>query len=208
MLNNLKELKRLKENKVVKLIGNILYVILFIIVILMLVVVVLQRTTDNSVSFGGYRIFTVATGSMMPKYEVSDVLVAKEVPLNEIKLQDDIVYKGKEGSFKDKVVTHQVIAFSEENGTYKFITKGIANIEQDPEITGDQVYGKIVYKVKSLSFIGKMISNIYIFYFIIFIPIALIIYKQIRVIASGRDEEDEDEENEDEGKEKKDKGDE
>lgn len=199
--------KKIKENKALKIIGNILYILLFIVVILMLIVVILQRASNNTISLGGYRIFTVATGSMVPKYEVSDVLVSKEIDPSEIKVGDDIVYLGKEGSFKDKVVTHQVISIEEENGNYKIITKGIANIEQDPEITQDQVFGKIVYKVKTLSFIGKMISNIYIFYFVIFIPIALIIFKQIKNIASAHEEDDDEEKEEGENKEN-DKGDE
>lgn len=95
--------KKIKENKALKIIGNILYTIFFIIVILMLIVVILQRVSNNSISLKGYRIFTVATGSMEPKYKVSDILVAKEINPSDIKLEDDIVYKGKEGSFKDKL---------------------------------------------------------------------------------------------------------
>lgn len=187
--------KKIKENKALKVIGNILYVLLFIIVILMLIVVILQRVSDNSISFGGYRLFTVATGSMEPKYQIGDVLISQEIDPNEIQVGDDIVYKGKEGSFKGKVVTHQVVSIREENGEKKITTKGIANIEEDPEIDDSQVYGKIIYKVKSLSFIGQIIKNIYVFYFIIFVPIAIIIFRQIRIILKKDDEEDEDEEN-------------
>lgn len=198
-------LKKIKENKALKIIGNILYTILFIIVILMLIVVIMQRATDNSITFGGFRMFTVATGSMEPEYEVGDVLISKEIAPEEIKIDDDIVYKGKEGSFKDKVVTHRVIFIEkQEDGNYKIITKGIANPEQDPEIDQTQVYGKIVYKVRILSYIGKLITNIYIFYFVIFIPIAIIIFKQIKNIASKDDDDDEEDEEED----KKDKKDE
>lgn len=182
-----------KEHKGLKIIGNILYAILFIIALLMLGVVVLQRITDNSVSLGGYRIFIVATGSMEPKYLVSDVLISKEVDPSEINVGDDVVYKGKEGTFKDKVVTHQVIEKWQDDGTYKFITKGIANIEQDPEITANQIYGKILGKVKTLSYIGKVIQNIYIFYFFIFIPIAIIIYRQIKNIVYDLTHKDDDE---------------
>lgn len=182
-----------KEHKGLKIIGNILYAILFIIALLMLGVVVLQRITDNSVSLGGYRIFIVATGSMEPKYLVSDVLISKEVDPSEINVGDDVVYKGKEGTFKDRVVTHQVIEKWQDDGTYKFITKGIANIEQDPEITANQIYGKILGKVKTLSYIGKVIQNIYIFYFFIFIPIAIIIYRQIKNIVYDLTHKDDDE---------------
>ena len=103
------KIQKIKDNKVLKIIGNIIYVIIFIFILLILAVAVLQRTTNNEVTLGGYRIFVVATGSMIPKYEVGDVLVSKEIPPEEIKVGDDVVYTGKEGSFKDKVVTHQVI---------------------------------------------------------------------------------------------------
>lgn len=202
------KLKKIKDNKALKIIGNILYIIFFIIVMLMLIVVIMQRATDNSITFGGFRMFTVATGSMVPEYEVGDVLISKEIEPDEIKVDDDIVYKGKEGSFKDRVVTHRVISIEkEEDGNYKIITKGIANPEQDPEIDQTQVYGKIVYKIKTLSFIGKLISNIYIFYFFIFIPIAIIIFKQIKNIASAHEEDDDEEKEEGENNEN-DKGDE
>ena len=197
----LKKLQELKENIALKIIGKILYILLFIFVILMLIIVILQRATDNSVSLGGYRIFTVATGSMIPVYEVGDILIAKEIKPEEIKVDDDLVYKGKEGTFKDKVVTHRVISINEENETYKIITKGVANTEQDPEITQDQVFGKVIYQVKSLSFISKMISNIYVFYFLIFIPIAFIIFKQIKnIVESYKENNEEEEEDDDEEK--------
>ena len=187
-------LKKIKENKALKVIGNILYILLFIIVIFMLVVVILQRVSDNSISFGGYRLFTVATGSMEPEYQVGDVLISQEIDPNEIQVGDNIVYRGNTGSFKDKIVTHQVVSIREENGEKKITTKGIANIEEDPEIDDSQVYGKIIYKVKSLSFIGQIIKNIYVFYFII-VPIAIIIFRQVRIIL--KKDDDEEEENKD-----------
>jgi signal peptidase I len=190
----LKNVEKIKENKKLKLIGDIAYVLLFIIVVLMLVVVILQRASNNSISIGGYRMFSVATGSMIPVYNVGDVLVAKEVKPDEIKIDDDIVYKGAKGSFKDKVVTHRVISIEkEEDNNYKIITKGVANTEQDPEIDQTQVYGKVIYKIKSLSFLGKMMKNMYVFYFAIFIPAALIIYKIFKnLLVSDDDEEDND----------------
>ena len=188
-------LKKIKENKALKVIGNIIYILLFIIVILMLVVVILQRVSDNSISLGGYRLFTVATGSMEPEYQVGDVLISQEIDTNEIQVGDNIVYRGNTGSFKDKIVTHQVVSIREENGEKKITTKGIANVEEDPEIDGSQVYGKVIYKVKTLSFIGQIIKNIYVFYFIIFVPIAIIIFRQVRIIL--KKDDDEEEENKD-----------
>ena len=189
-------LNKIKENKKVKLIGNILYILLFIIVVLMLVVVILQRTSNNNISTGGYRMFAVATGSMIPVYNVGDVLIAKETEASNLKVGDDIVYEGKKGSFKDKVVTHRIISIEEkEDGNYKIITKGVANQEQDPEINQTQVYGKIVYKIKTLSFFDRMLKNMYIFYFAIFIPAGVIIYKIFKELTTREDEEPEEKEN-------------
>lgn len=193
MLKKIKKIKKIKENKALKIIGNILYSILFLIVVLMLIIVIIQRTSNNSISIGGYRIFAVATGSMVPKYEVGDVLISKEIEPSEIKVGDTVVYKGEVGGFKDKFVTHQIQSINkQEDGTYKFTTKGISNIEADPEISETQVYGKIIYKVKTLSLISKLISNVYVFYFFVFVPIAIIIYKHIRNLIREDEEEDED----------------
>lgn len=189
------KIKKIKENKALKIIGNILYILLFIVVVLMLIVVIMQRATNNNIAIGGIRMFSVATGSMEPVYKVGDVLISKEVEPQEISVGDDIVYKGEKGSFKDKVVTHRVISIDkQENGDYKIITKGVANTEEDPEINQNQVYGKIVYKMQILSFLGRIVKNLYVFYFIIFIPIGIISYKIIRNFFDT--EEDDDDESE------------
>ena len=159
----------------------------------MLILVILQKTSNNSLSIGGYRIFQIASGSMEPKYNVGDILIAKETDKSELKVGDAIVYKGLEGSFKDKFVTHEIQSIEkQDNGVYKIVTKGIANIQEDPEITSDQVYGKIVYKVQTLSWLSKKISDIYVFYFLIFVPIGIIIYKQIRTLIKEDKEDNED----------------
>lgn len=173
-------LKKIGNNKVLNKIGNILYSLLIILVILILIAVILQRVSNNTLSLGGFRIFNIVTGSMAPKYQVGDVLIAKEVEFSKIQIGDDIVYLGQNGDFAGKIVTHQVIDIEEENGNYKFHTKGLANDEEDPIVDQEQVIGKIIYKVHSLSFISKMISNMYVFYFAIFIPIAILIFIEIR----------------------------
>lgn len=195
------KISKIKENKVYKVISTILYVILVIVILLMLIVVALQRFSNNTISLGGYRMFNIATGSMMPKYEIGDVLISKDIDPSELKEGEDIVYKGEKGTFKGKIVTHQILSISQdEDGKYQFITKGIANEDRDPMISQDQVYGKIIYKVQTLSLLSKLTTNLFVFYFIIFIPIALIIYKQIKNIVlslRGDDDENEDEDRED-----------
>lgn len=175
-------LNKIRENKVLKISGAVLYYVSLMVIIAILVVVIIQRVSNNNISVGGARIFNVATGSMVPKYEVGDILISKTVDLDKIKVGDDVVYLGNKDSFAGKVVTHEVIEIEEENGQYKFHTKGIANDTEDPVVSGSQIYGVIIYKVKILSFISKIIANIYAFYFFIFLPLTVLIVTKIREI--------------------------
>jgi len=64
----------------------------------------IQRFSNNS-SICGYRMFTVATGSMVPVYEVGDVIVVKETTLKDLKVGDDVTYYGIKNDFKDSPIT-------------------------------------------------------------------------------------------------------
>lgn len=190
----LSKLKKIKENKVLKLIGNILYILMFILIVFMLLIVIMQRVSNNTITFGGFRMFTVATGSMVPVYDVGDILIAKEIKPEKIKVGDDLVYIGKKGSFANKIVTHRVNSVEkQDDGNYKIITQGVANNAADPEIDQTQVLGKIVYKVHILSFLQRLMKNMYIFYFVIFIPVGILVYKNIKNMINYHNEDDEDE---------------
>ena len=198
------KIQKFKNNKILKIIGNIIYTIIFIIVLFILIIAILQRTTNNEITLFGYRIFVVATGSMAPEYNVGDVLVSKEVDPATIQVGDDIVYEGKEGSFKDKIVTHQVIMIEKENENYRIQTKGIANTKADPEITQNEVIGKVIYKMGLLSLLQRAMSNNYVFYFVVFVPIVLLTFRQI-IRSRLDDDDDEDEEEKGDDKDNEDK---
>lgn len=169
-------LKKITENPVLKLINNIVYVILFLIVVSVLFVVILQRASNNAIALGGVRVFNIISESMIPKYNIGDVLVVKSIEPQNIKVGDDIAYIGQESTFNQKIVTHQVIKIDYENGEYIFHTKGIANILEDPLVHQNQVFGKVVYKIWILSFISKILSNVYVVFFGIFVPIVVLIF--------------------------------
>lgn len=178
-------LNKLKNNKALKIIGNILYALALIIVILILILVLIQRVSDNNMALGGIRIYNVATGSMIPEYQVGDILISKEVEPEEIKIGDDVTYISKENG---KLITHRVVNIREENGKYYFITRGISNTADDKEISEDQIYGKVIYKPVILSSINKIIKNMYAFYFLIIVPMAIIIAKMLVNFIINREE--------------------
>lgn len=117
---------------------------------------------------------------MIPVYDIGDVLIVKEVSPEEIKVEDDIVYKGEKGSYRNKTITHRVQKIDkQEDGNYRIITKGVANRAQDPEINQTQVLGKVIGQVSIFSLILKVLTNIYV---IILIPVIILIYKNIKRI--------------------------
>jgi len=112
-------------------------------------------------------------------------LLSKTKEVSEIEIGDDVVYLGKEGDFKDRIVTHRVIEKRVQGETYMFTTQGIANYEADPEITQDQIIGVVMCNIEPLSYISKMINNLYAFYFVIFLPLVLLVFVEVRRMVLG-----------------------
>ncbi len=163
--------------KVLRAIYAVFRFILTIIIVGLLAIVLTQRISDNKMAIAGIRIFTVATESMKPEYVVGDALLIKTVEPGELKEGDDITYLGEKESFADKIVTHRIKKITKnKDGSYKIITRGIANDKDDPAINETQVYGKVMYKIQSISFINGIIGNLYGMYFVIVVPMAIMIF--------------------------------
>lgn len=152
-----------KVKKIFNIIFKVIYKLLVIAVALMFVLAVIQKATNNKGSLAGFKIFTVITGSMIPVYNIGDIVIVREIEPDKIKVDDDIVYNGESGTYKNKTITHRVISIEkQEDGNYRIITKGVANIAQDPIINQSQVIGKVVGKISILNFILRVVTNIYV----------------------------------------------
>ena len=142
----------------------------------------------------GFRIFTVVTESMVPVYNIGDAILVEQTDIEKLHVGDDITYIGAVDSFKDRIVTHRIISIEKnensENGKYAIQTQGIANDEPDPIINETQIYGKVLYKIKIISKLNNVIGNLYSMYFIIIVPMALMIFFEF-IMQRKEDNEDE-----------------
>ena len=173
-------MKNEKLKKLFKIIKGIVNTIIVIVVMSFVLIVCLQRFSGNKISFLDYRMFTVVTGSMEPKYKIGDVLIAKEKDPSEIKIGDAISYLATKGEIKNNVVTHEVVNITkDENGKYLFHSKGLSNLIEDPVVHEEQLYGVVVHKAKLLSFIRKIISTDIGMLLFIIIPILYIIVSEM-----------------------------
>ena len=187
-------MKKIKEFKD-KVENNIIFkttkIILYVIAILFLIVIVVQRFSNNALSVGGFRVFTIVSESMKGKYEIGDVLVSKRVEEEDIKIGDDVTYQGTQSNLKGLVITHRVIDIKEYEGKKYFVTKGIDNDIEDPMITYKQIYGKVIYKTIIFSFLSKLMLD-RVSYYVIFILVGFIV--SIEIISAMFNSKDEEEE--------------
>jgi len=167
------------QNKAVRIIVKVGKIIALLCILIVFSIILIQRISNNDFAVFGIRIYTVVTESMKPAYNVSDMLLAKEVEPRTLKVGDDIVYLGREGDFADKMITHRIIDIKEEYGELIFTTRGLANPSDDPQISEDQIYGQIIYKSTIFSLFSKLLNNIYTFYFIVFVPMVILVFFEV-----------------------------
>ena len=172
-------IKKLLDNKVFQIIYTIIKVVLFAFLAIYILFVMFQRITNNSDIFG-YRMFTVATGSMEPVYNVNDVILVKDTDPSTLKVGDDIAYLGNRDAVKGLVVTHRIIRIETlDDNKVHYTLKGVNNKYEDPSITEDQILGKVLGKVYVVNFINHVVKNIYGFFFLVFCPLVLVIFLEI-----------------------------
>ena len=166
------------NNKIFKIVYGTLKKIFFTILILYVVFICVQRLSVNNTVFG-FRLFTVATGSMKGVYNVNDVIAVKDFDNKKLKVGDDIAFIGNRGGLENKLVTHRIIKIEEESNVRIFTTKGVKNSVEDPSITESQILGKVVGVVPVVTQINHVVKSQLGFFCLIFCPLVLVIVLEI-----------------------------
>lgn len=176
----MEKVKEFFDKKYIKIIMNIIRVIFAIMFVAFILMVCLQRFSGNKVSFFNFRMFTVASGSMKPKYDIGDVLISKEVKPEDVKVGDTISYLGEKNDFNGKVITHEVVDIKKDaSGKYLFHTKGLSNLVEDPIVYEHQLYGVVIHKMLLLSFVYKIVGTSYGLFLFVILPLLYIIGSEI-----------------------------
>ena len=178
--------RKIAENKLLNAIINIVEGIIIFILVVLIGLTLIQRFS-NSGSFFGYRIYTVASDSMLPLYGTGDTLLVKKVDVKEIKQGDAISYLGEADINKNMIITHRVENIEATEDGLKFHTKGIANHIEDPIVDADQILGKVIYRFKILSVFGKITTNMTTLLIFLIVPISILVaIEVIRMIAEAK----------------------
>lgn len=143
------------QNKAIKFISNLLFIVFMMIMAFLIFITAQSRFTGQEPSLLGHRLYIVESGSMLPALKINSMLIAKELPSNEIKIGDILTFSGKNADVK---ITHRVVKI--ENNGESFITRGDANNTDDPNpVTKDRVIGKVIFSIPFIGLIFKILEN-------------------------------------------------
>lgn len=146
--------------KILKLLWNIIYNFIIVLCIILIAIIFMQKITESNKSIGGYRIFRVISGSMVPKYDIGEVVICKDTNIENIKVGDAIIYKGNINETKNKTIMHEVVNVRKNDQNKTVITaKGLTNNVVDPDIYEEQIYGVVKYKSKILTILYKLATS-------------------------------------------------
>lgn len=149
------------------------YIILTSLIVLFIINLILSFE-ENTHIFGIY-VFNIISESMEPELEVNDLVIVQKCDVTQLQKGDIITFKQDE-----KTISHRILNITKEKGTIKFETKGDNNKIPDSEkVETEQVYGKVLFKIKKIGKFIKYIQNargfinIVIFIIIVYILVSL-----------------------------------
>ena len=128
-------------------------------------------------SFFGYRIYRVVSGSMEPTLRINDIVIIKKQ--DDYSINDIVTYE-----YNNNFVTHRII---KENKNV-ITTKGDSNDAEDESITKDKVLGKVVYRFKVVGFIIFMLSNPFSWVIILIVSMIMIFVTPVKIEKEVNDE--------------------
>lgn len=129
-----------------------------------------------------FSLYTIISPSMEPNLRVYDIIIDQRVDSpNDIKVGDVITFISTSSISSNKTVTHRVIdKVKDENGNYKYKTKGDNNISPDSAFAEyDNVLGKVILKVPQLGRVQFFLANQGGWLVAVVIPALFIIVKDI-----------------------------
>lgn len=160
---------------IVKIISAILYIILIPIIIFNFTLIIKSFIYPNEIpDFFGYKTFVIVSGSMEPTIMTQDAILVKEVPEEEIGINDIISF-----SQGENIITHRVIGIVKEDGITKYRTKGDNNNTEDKKkTTYEQIEGKYQLKLHQFGVITKILKSKSTLIVLVLIIILIYCYKR------------------------------
>jgi signal peptidase len=100
---------------------------------------------------GGYRSFTVRSGSMTPAIETGDVVVTKTISPLSARVGDVVTFVDPEGT--GRLFSHRVQSVRVVGGEVAFVTRGDANTSTEHwRVPADGSVGQVAYRIPKIGY--------------------------------------------------------
>jgi len=107
---------------------------------------------------GGYRSFTVRSGSMTPAIETGDVVVTKPISPVAARVGDVVTFVDPEGT--GKLFSHRVQSVRAVGDEVAFVTRGDANTSTERwRVPATGSIGRVAYRIPKIGFALSWIDN-------------------------------------------------
>lgn len=159
--------------KIFKIIVNILFSIIAIFTIFILF---LNFTSKNDIPvIGKYSLLSVKGDSMYPVIKNGDLIAINRKCESNYEVNDIISFIDSDRKI---IVTHQIVDIVNENGEYKYLTKGINNINIDGDyVLENEIIGKYEkVKVPFIGFIINFASTTIGYIILVVIPLGILLF--------------------------------
>lgn len=165
-----------RRNKIRRVIDFIIYPIVVILFICCgIIVLQVIKNPKEMPNLFGCKAFNVISGSMEPKLEVGDIVIAKRIEIEDIKDGDIITFRQE-----NTIITHRIVEIIQEDGNVFYETKGDNNNTKDEELVKyEDIEGKFVFKIPKIGLIIRNIKNTT--SIIIIVLILYLIYKILQM---------------------------
>lgn len=146
---------KLANRKKIKTIFKGISYIIAIIIVICAIYILYQKFIEknDNINLFGYRPYVVLSGSMEPSLSVGDIIIAKNVEEEQIKVNDIVTYIDGNGT----TVTHRIIDIIIKDGKKYYQTKGDNNNSTDVGlISFENIRGQYSLKINKA---GQIING-------------------------------------------------
>lgn len=146
-----------KKNRILNCVKFVFLGILVLILIMMLVLIVKSRLYPDEIpGLFGYKPLIVASDSMLPDIISGDLVIVKQIDVEELMTGDVIAFKDNNGT----VTVHRIVDTISSKGEVYFETKGDNRTTTDAALTaGENVVGKFSSRIGGLGNIILIIAS-------------------------------------------------
>lgn len=124
----------------------------------------------------GFSVLRVLTGSMEPEIPEHSMLLVRRVDPETLAAEDVITFFSPDPALNGVPVTHRILRLESSEGERHFVTKGDANVLEDPHpVAPSQVVGKVIFVSPLLGRLVTEISTPLVFGLLIVLPLAIML---------------------------------